>query len=133
MFYRPEEDHGLPHNPFNAIVTPRPIEHSVPTLSSQGISMRVEALYPLRRPVRAPNRRSSRGRNAEKRHQASFHKVRRTPCHSARLIYVPTGYGQRLPFLSVGVVMASPRNPAAHRDRESSCRHRPSALPRGTR
>ncbi|WP_424964564.1 flavin reductase family protein [Dinoroseobacter sp. S375] len=25
MFYRPEEGHDLPHNPFNAIVTPRPI------------------------------------------------------------------------------------------------------------
>ena len=25
MFYKPEDDHGLPHNPFNAIVTPRPI------------------------------------------------------------------------------------------------------------
>ncbi len=25
MFYRPEAGHGLPHNPFNAIVTPRPI------------------------------------------------------------------------------------------------------------
>ena len=25
MFYRPEYGHGLPHNPFNAIVTPRPI------------------------------------------------------------------------------------------------------------
>lgn len=25
MFYRPKEGHGLPHNPFNAIVTPRPI------------------------------------------------------------------------------------------------------------
>ncbi|MFS4582332.1 flavin reductase family protein [Phaeobacter sp. C3_T13_0] len=25
MFYRPENGHGLPHNPFNAIVTPRPI------------------------------------------------------------------------------------------------------------
>ncbi len=25
MFYRPEDGHGLPHNPFNAIVTPRPI------------------------------------------------------------------------------------------------------------
>ena len=25
MFYKPEEGHGLPHNPFNAIVTPRPI------------------------------------------------------------------------------------------------------------
>ncbi len=25
MFYRPQEGHGLPHNPFNAIVTPRPI------------------------------------------------------------------------------------------------------------
>ncbi len=25
MFYEPREGHGLPHNPFNAIVTPRPI------------------------------------------------------------------------------------------------------------
>ncbi|MCU0855466.1 MAG: flavin reductase family protein [Rhodobacteraceae bacterium] len=25
MFYRPEDGHGLPHTPFNAIVTPRPI------------------------------------------------------------------------------------------------------------
>lgn len=25
MFYRPENGHRLPHNPFNAIVTPRPI------------------------------------------------------------------------------------------------------------
>lgn len=25
MFYRPQVGHGLPHNPFNAIVTPRPI------------------------------------------------------------------------------------------------------------
>ncbi|MCR8547632.1 flavin reductase family protein [Salipiger sp. P9] len=25
MFYRPEEGHGLPHNPLNAIVAPRPI------------------------------------------------------------------------------------------------------------
>lgn len=25
MYYRPSEGHGLPHNPFNAIVTPRPI------------------------------------------------------------------------------------------------------------
>ena len=25
MFYRPEDGHGLPYNPFNAIVTPRPI------------------------------------------------------------------------------------------------------------
>ena len=25
MFYRPEDGHGLPHNPLNAIVTPRPI------------------------------------------------------------------------------------------------------------
>jgi len=25
MFYRPAEGHGLPHNPFNAIITPRPI------------------------------------------------------------------------------------------------------------
>ena len=25
MFYRPAEGHGLPHNPFNALITPRPI------------------------------------------------------------------------------------------------------------
>ena len=25
MFYRPKDGHGLPHNPFNALVTPRPI------------------------------------------------------------------------------------------------------------
>lgn len=25
MFYRPQDGHGLPYNPFNAIVTPRPI------------------------------------------------------------------------------------------------------------
>ena len=25
MFYRPDEGHGLPHNPFNALITPRPI------------------------------------------------------------------------------------------------------------
>ena len=25
MFYKPKDGHGLPHNPFNAIVTPRPI------------------------------------------------------------------------------------------------------------
>lgn len=25
MFYRPESGHGLPHNPFNALVAPRPI------------------------------------------------------------------------------------------------------------
>ncbi len=25
MFYKPQDGHGLPHNPFNAIVSPRPI------------------------------------------------------------------------------------------------------------
>ncbi|MBL4626596.1 MAG: flavin reductase family protein [Roseicyclus sp.] len=25
MYYRPEDGHGLPHNPFNAIISPRPI------------------------------------------------------------------------------------------------------------
>ncbi len=25
MFYRPQDGHGLPHNPFNAVITPRPI------------------------------------------------------------------------------------------------------------
>ena len=25
MFYRPQDGHDLPHNPFNALITPRPI------------------------------------------------------------------------------------------------------------
>ena len=25
MFYQPKDGHGLPHNPFNALITPRPI------------------------------------------------------------------------------------------------------------
>ena len=25
MFYEPANGHGLPHNPFNAVITPRPI------------------------------------------------------------------------------------------------------------
>jgi flavin reductase (DIM6/NTAB) family NADH-FMN oxidoreductase RutF len=33
MFYRPEDGHGLPHNPFNAIITPRPIGW----ISSRGV------------------------------------------------------------------------------------------------
>ena len=37
MFYRPEDGHGLPHNPFNAIVTPRPIAW-VSTRDSDGIA-----------------------------------------------------------------------------------------------
>ncbi len=36
MFYRPEKGHGLPHNPFNAIVTPRPIGW-ISSRSSDGI------------------------------------------------------------------------------------------------
>ena len=35
MFYRPEDGHGLPHNPFNAIVTPRPIGW-ISTRNAQG-------------------------------------------------------------------------------------------------
>ncbi|MCV2868015.1 flavin reductase family protein [Defluviimonas sp. WL0002] len=35
MFYRPEDGHGLPHNPFNAIITPRPIGW-ISTRGSQG-------------------------------------------------------------------------------------------------
>ena len=34
MFYRPEDGHSLPHNPFNAIITPRPIGW----ISSRGTS-----------------------------------------------------------------------------------------------
>lgn len=37
MFYRPEDGHGLPHNPFNAIVTPRPIGW-ISTRSAEGVS-----------------------------------------------------------------------------------------------
>jgi len=37
MFYRPEDGHGLPHNPFNAIVTPRPIAW-VSTRSKDGVA-----------------------------------------------------------------------------------------------
>lgn len=36
MFYRPEDGHGLPHNPFNAIVAPRPIGW-ISTRSTRGI------------------------------------------------------------------------------------------------
>ena len=35
MFYRPADGHGLPHNPFNAIVTPRPIGW-ISTRAAQG-------------------------------------------------------------------------------------------------
>ena len=28
MFYRPADGHGLPHNPFHAVVSPRPIAWS---------------------------------------------------------------------------------------------------------
>lgn len=35
MFYRPEAGHGLPHNPFNALVAPRPIGW-ISTRSAQG-------------------------------------------------------------------------------------------------
>ena len=37
MFYRPQDGHGLPHNPFNAIITPRPIGW-ISTRSPDGIN-----------------------------------------------------------------------------------------------
>ncbi|WP_037310655.1 flavin reductase family protein [Ruegeria halocynthiae] len=37
MFYRPEDGHGLPHNPFNAIITPRPIGW-ISTRDAEGIN-----------------------------------------------------------------------------------------------
>lgn len=38
MFYRPgEDDHGLPHNPFNALITPRPIAW-VSTADENGVA-----------------------------------------------------------------------------------------------
>lgn len=36
MFYQPENGHGLPHNPFNAVVTPRPIGW-ISTVSADGV------------------------------------------------------------------------------------------------
>lgn len=36
MFYRPADGHGLPHNPFNAIVAPRPIGW-IATRDAQGL------------------------------------------------------------------------------------------------
>lgn len=36
MFYRPSEGHGLPHNPFNALITPRPIGW-ISTRSADGV------------------------------------------------------------------------------------------------
>ena len=36
MFYRPEDGHGLPHNPFNAVIAPRPIAW-ISTRSAQGV------------------------------------------------------------------------------------------------
>ena len=36
MFYEPRNGHGLPHNPFNSIVIPRPIGW-ISTLSSRGV------------------------------------------------------------------------------------------------
>ena len=36
MFYRPEEGHGLPHNPFNALIVPRPIGW-ISTRDTQGL------------------------------------------------------------------------------------------------
>lgn len=37
MFYRPEDGHGLPHNPFNALITPRPIGW-ISTRSAAGVA-----------------------------------------------------------------------------------------------
>lgn len=36
MFYRPADGHGLPHNPFNALITPRPIGW-ISTRSADGV------------------------------------------------------------------------------------------------
>lgn len=36
MFYRPEDGHGLPHNPFNALIAPRPIGW-ISTLDADGL------------------------------------------------------------------------------------------------
>jgi len=36
MFYRPEDDHGLPRDPFNYLVVPRPIGW-ISTRSAEGV------------------------------------------------------------------------------------------------
>lgn len=36
MFFRPEDGHGLPHNPFNALIVPRPIAW-ISTRSEDGV------------------------------------------------------------------------------------------------
>jgi len=37
MFYRPADGHPLPHNPFNALITPRPIGW-ISTVSAEGVA-----------------------------------------------------------------------------------------------
>ncbi|HBS50446.1 MAG TPA: flavin reductase [Rhodobacteraceae bacterium] len=37
MFYRPQDGHGLPHNPFNAVITPRPIGW-ISSRSAEGVN-----------------------------------------------------------------------------------------------
>ncbi len=37
MFYQPKDGHGLPHNPFNALITPRPIAW-ISTRDAEGVN-----------------------------------------------------------------------------------------------
>ena len=46
MFYEPKDGHGLPRNPFNACVVPRPIAW-ISTLSEDGV---VDKSFTIARP-----------------------------------------------------------------------------------
>ena len=44
MFYRPEDDHGLPRDPFNYLVVPRPIGR-ISTRSAEGVELLMAAYH----------------------------------------------------------------------------------------
>ncbi len=69
MFYRPEDGHGLPHNPFNAIINPRPIAW-VGTRGAAGDNLAPYSFfngvaYSPPQVMFAPNARKDSLRNAE--------------------------------------------------------------------
>ena len=69
MFYRPEDGHGLPHNPLNAIVNPRPIAW-VGTRGRDGDNLAPYSFfnalaYTPPQVMFAPNARKDSLRNAE--------------------------------------------------------------------
>ena len=50
MFYEPKDGHGLPYNPFNALVTPRPIGW-ISTHDGQGHDILPRILFLMRLPM----------------------------------------------------------------------------------